>query len=308
MQREPRSGDDRRDRGRGPAQRSASRRQLAFSFEVASAEPVAAASASIAVARPVLITPPPAASIPTLSVASPAAARVAAAIEPDDIARREIERAMASALGVTIEVELTRNRRTMISTQRVGTALRVRLHRMFVEADRAMIDALSRYVKTGDRRASRRLGEFIEAQRDRFVAPRARPVLRARGQHHDLGELFEEIERTFFPGVLEGVAITWGRHGGKRGRRRKRTIRLGTYTHDERLVRVHPVLDQPWVPRFFVAYIVFHELLHHAEPAREEEGRTIFHTREFRRRERAYPDYARAIAWETSNITRLLTS
>jgi hypothetical protein len=225
----------------------------------------------------------------------------------DDAARAAIESAVAKLLGVPVEVELTKNRRTMISTRRVRNALRVRLHQMFVEADRAVVEALGRYVKSGDRRASRKLGDFIESRRDRFVAQRPRRTLRAGGAHYDLGEIFAGIERKFFPGAVEGVGITWGKHG-RRDRRRKRSIRLGTYTHDEQLIRVHPVLDQAWVPLFFVEYIVFHEMLHHVEPAREEAGRTVFHTTEFRERERRYPDYARALSWEKANIAKLLGS
>ena len=220
--------------------------------------------------------------------------------------RVALERAMAKALGVSVAVELTKNRRTMISTRRAKDTLRVRLHRMFLEADPPTVDALGRYVKTGDRRASRKLGDFIELHRDRFVTPRARPPLRTDGHVHDLLALFADVERSYFAGLLGDVAITWGRHAPKQGRRRKRSIRLGTYTHDEKLIRVHPVLDQHWVPRFFVEYIVFHEMLHHVEPAREEDGRTIFHTTEFRRREKAYPEYERALRWERANIDRLL--
>jgi hypothetical protein len=34
----------------------------------------------------------------------------------------------------------------------------------------------------------------------------------------------------------------------------------------------------------------------------------VFHTAEFRRRERAYPDFLRAIAWEKANLDKLLAS
>lgn len=286
-------------RRRGPG--GTASRQLSFGFDGAAGVVTAPPSAPIVpVAREIVPVPS--------VVEAPTAPIVAALTRDEDAVRSELEERLRTMLGVRVEVQLTRNRRTMISSARAGTALRLRLHRMFVEADGAIVEALGRYVKTGDRRASRRLGEFIEAQRDRFVSPRPPRVLRHEGEHHDLADTFARLEATFFPSALEGVTITWGRHGSPgRGRRRKRSIRLGTYTHDERLIRVHPVLDQDWVPAFFVEYIVFHEMLHHVEPAREEQGRTIFHTPEFRRRERAYPEYERAIAWERANISRLLS-
>lgn len=298
----------------GPARRrpakGGSARQLAFSFDaLADAFGRAADRAAASGSAREVSAPTEASSGPRSMAVGLRAAPASGEARDDDAVRARIAGSMAKLLGVAVEVELTRNRRTMISTARAGSALRVRLHRMFVEADREIVEALGRYVKSGDRRASRALGDFIEEKRDRFVAPRPRPALRTRGDHHDLEEIFGAVERAWFPGGVEGVGITWGRRGAAgRGRRRKRSIRLGTYTHDERLVRVHPVLDQSWVPRFFVQYIVFHELLHHVEPAREEEGRTIFHTAEFRRREQAYPDYERALAWERANISKLLAS
>jgi hypothetical protein len=37
-------------------------------------------------------------------------------------------------------------------------------------------------------------------------------------------------------------------------------------------------------------------------------GRRVVHGLDFRRRERAYPDYARAKAWEDRNLSLLLSS
>ncbi|MDQ3034810.1 MAG: M48 family metallopeptidase [Myxococcota bacterium] len=284
---------------RGPARRSSTERQLAFSFDATCASASAPILGPLAIAT---IAPLPPATLAPTAATQDAARR-------EELARHEIERTMTAALGVQVRLELTRNRRTMISTARAPDAMRVRLHRMFTEADAAIVAALGRYVKSGDRRASRELGAFIEARREQFVAERKRPVLRSEGRQHDLAAIFVDIEARHFPGQVSGVEITWGRSGAPgRGRRRKRTIRLGTYTHDERLIRVHPVLDQPWVPRSFVEYIVFHEMLHHVEPAREEQGRTLFHTPEFRRRERAYPGYEQALAWEQANIRKLLST
>ena len=93
--------------------------------------------------------------------------------------------------------------------------------------------------------------------------------------------------------------------GVHRGRRRK-SIQLGTYSADERLMRIHPMLDQEWVPDFYVESVIFHELLHHELGAEEKDGRRCFHTPEFRRRERAFECFARAQVWEKENLSRLL--
>ena len=90
---------------------------------------------------------------------------------------------------------------------------------------------------------------------------------------------------------------------------RRRSIRFGSYSAQENVIRIHPLLDQDFVPQYFIRYIVFHEMLHAFLGAHESSsGRRRVHTREFRRRERAYPDYARAVEWESkeSNLRRLL--
>ncbi len=216
-----------------------------------------------------------------------------------------VERSLEAALGAS-RVVWTANRRTVLSSRRVEAGLVVRLHRVFATASDEVLDALGRYLKTGERRASSAISRFVDESRDQIAGAertRARSLV-SRGAVHDLAGLFDELAADHFPGLMAGVQITWGRSSPSR--RRRRSIRLGTYSKDELLIRVHPALDQEWVPRFFVRFIVFHEMLHHVEPAREGQGRTEFHTKAFRARERAFHDHDRALAWERTHLSRLL--
>ena len=81
---------------------------------------------------------------------------------------------------------------------------------------------------------------------------------------------------------------------------------MGTYFHDARVIKIHPALDREEVPAFFVAFVIFHEMLHQAVPPRMIGGRRVAHSPEFRRLEQAYPDYDRSIAWERKNLHLLL--
>ena len=99
------------------------------------------------------------------------------------------------------------------------------------------------------------------------------------------------------------ASIGWGRAPG---RRRRKSIRLGVYDHQTREIRIHPALDHPEVPRFFVEFIVFHEMLHQLFPSSNGPGRRVHHPRAFRDRERAFPLYQAAIAWERENLRALL--
>lgn len=209
------------------------------------------------------------------------------------------------ALDVPADLVVTDNRRTMISTKRRGERIEIRLHHMFLDAPDEIVEELLCYLAEGDARASRRIGRFIEENRHRIKRRHRRVLLRTRGEHHDLAEIFDEVARGHFGDGVDDASITWGRFPPKR-RRRRRSIRLGTYTHDAKLVRIHPALDQACVPRFFVAFVVFHELLHHVVPAREIGGRFDHHPPEFKERERAHPDYARAVRWEAEHLDVLL--
>jgi len=72
------------------------------------------------------------------------------------------------------------------------------------------------------------------------------------------------------------------------------------------VIRIHPVLDHPEVPAWFVAFVLFHEMLHVAIPPEAGTKRRRVHTRRFRAAERAHPDYARAMAWEKTHVRHLI--
>ena len=81
---------------------------------------------------------------------------------------------------------------------------------------------------------------------------------------------------------------------------------MGSYAVEDRIIRIHPSLDQEFVPDYFVAWIVFHEMLHGKHEVRREHGRRRFHTQAFMAEERTFPDFVRACAWEKQHLDRLL--
>ena len=81
---------------------------------------------------------------------------------------------------------------------------------------------------------------------------------------------------------------------------------MGSFAVEDRIIRIHPALDQEFVPDYFVAWIVFHEMLHGKHEVRREHGRRRFHTQAFMDEERTFPDFARACAWEKQHLDRLL--
>ena len=130
------------------------------------------------------------------------------------------------------------------------------------------------------------------------------PPLPNRGRYHDLDLILANLRARYFPDSAS-VTIRWGRWSG---RTRTRSIRFGAYLPGEKLIRIHPALDQAFVPRSFVEFIVYHELLHYVIPPVRVKGRYQIHSAAFRQREREFPAYAEAIAWRQRSLRRLLWS
>jgi hypothetical protein len=221
-------------------------------------------------------------------------------------ARQALERRMEMAFGGPVQLAVTDNRHRMVTHTSSKGRLRVRIHMMFLGAPERVVEALVRYVVREDRQASQIVGEFIETNSHRIRAWRAvTGPLRTRGRVHDLLAIQNELNERYFGGTMSDVLITWGRRTRPPGKDRT-SIKLGSYSAIERLIRIHPVLDNEWVPRYFVSYIVFHEMLHHVIPAVRMGRRAMLHTPEFNRREREFRHYERAIAWEAKHLHRLL--
>jgi len=213
-------------------------------------------------------------------------------------------RELAARLGQPVRLVVTDNRSTMLSAKPKGGRLEVRLHHMFLTADEDILSAVGDYLAGGGKAAAAVIDRFIEQHRARFVAAsRPQSALRAEGHHHDLRAIAAELGRRHFGGRVE-VRITWGKRvQPKRG---QRSLQLGTYLPEERLIRIHPVLDQSWVPSYFVEAVVFHEMLHHDMPAVVQNGRRHYHTSAFRKRERSFEYHAAAEQWQKDNLWRLL--
>lgn len=226
-------------------------------------------------------------------------------------ARRSLERRIRAHLTRgALSLTLTDNRYTMISVRREnrdGRCFKVRLHHMFVHANPAVTRALARYIAHNDRESSRLLGEYIDANQHR-VRSRSRravaPRLVTRGRYHDLQEIYDDLNQRYFSGAID-ARITWGQRAGKP--RRRNSIKMGSYSVEDRLIRIHRSLDRAFVPRFFVEWIVYHEMLHQVHEIKIVNGRRQFHSKEFLRDEAKFEHYLEARRWERVHLDALLT-
>lgn len=218
-------------------------------------------------------------------------------------ARQALERRFSQAFGGPVSLGVNDNIRSVVTIKKSAGHLRVSLHHMFLDASAAMKDALVRYAVHNDRDASQTVSRFIHESQHRLRAsrPPLRPLV-TKGAAHDLLALFRGLNERYFGGHHDAL-VTWGRTQPSRRKNPRKAIKLGSYSAVERLIRVHPVLDRKWVPRYFVEYILFHEMLHHVVPPTKEGG---LHNDAFLDRERTFRHYDRAIRWERAHLGRLL--
>jgi predicted SprT family Zn-dependent metalloprotease len=194
------------------------------------------------------------------------------------------------ATGKTVFLLITDNSSSVLSVTARGGALSVRLHWMFLEAGDEVLREMAGFIRLR-RGSTPLLNEFVRRNMGRMKegTPR-RTRLRTAGRRHDLMEIFLSLNREYFGGRLSSL-ITWGARGPRRAVR-KRT--LGSYCGSTDTIRINPVLDSGKVPRYYVEFVLYHEMLH--ADVGMEKGRV--HSREFRRRERLFRHYERAIAFE----------
>lgn len=199
--------------------------------------------------------------------------------------------ALVSALrrraGVPLDVTFTRNRVRFLSFALRDGVCRVRINRDFLEAEEEVLDAIAQWISRRGR-CPGPIREFIESRHTPPPQPR-RVVLRSKGLRYDLEELLRRVNDEFFDGRLRS-RITWGRRSRKR---KARVRRLGSYYRKLDLIRIHPVLDRPEVPRAFVEYVIFHELLHATQDG---DGRP--HDAQFRAGLKRHPRHHWAEDWQ----------
>ena len=132
--------------------------------------------------------------------------------------------------------------------------------------------------------------EAVSKQAEHIRQTRGRKrILTAQGHRWDLDEVFEDLNRRFFHGLLGRPTLTWSAHQARR--------MLGHYDAAHNTIVVSRVFDRPDTPRCAVEYLLYHEMLHLKHPVRVRAGRRCVHSREFQAEERLFPELAEAKAY-----------
>jgi len=124
------------------------------------------------------------------------------------------------------------------------------------------------------------------------------------GRHFNLREIFDKMNARYFGDRFKDYRIEWGR---RRKERPTNEIVFGTIQEEDRLIRIHPLMDRAFIPRWFVEYVVYHEMCHAVVKDKyTKSGKRIVHHEAFFERERKFRWFKRAKRWEGENLGRFL--
>ena len=181
---------------------------------------------------------------------------------------------------------------------REGTA-RVRISDVLQRAPRVVVEAVAaillgrlyRRRPPEDLVTIYRQFSYARSTRRRILQQRQR---RARGvahqptgAHHDLAPLFERLNQHYFEGALPRPRLGWSSRAWR--------SQLGCFDPALNQIVINRQLDRPGVPEHVVAYVLYHEMLHQKHPIRFARCRRESHSPEFRREEKRFADYQRAM-------------
>lgn len=132
--------------------------------------------------------------------------------------------------------------------------------------------------------------EAVVRQSERIRQTRGRKrIVTAQGQHYDLEEIFETLNRRFFHGLMGRPQLTWSEITARR--------LLGHYDPAHNTIMVSRVFDRKDTPRYAIEYLMYHEMLHLRHPVRHRNGRRCVHPRAFQEEEKLFPELERAKAY-----------
>lgn len=102
-----------------------------------------------------------------------------------------------------------------------------------------------------------------------------------KGSLHNLEEIFEELNRVHFDGLMGRPQLGWSRIASRSA--------LGHFDPSHNAIIISRIFDRPAVPRLALEYVMFHEMLHLRYPVEHGRVRRCVHTRDFRTAEKGFP-------------------
>lgn len=132
---------------------------------------------------------------------------------------------------------------------------------------------------------------YAPPTRQKLLLVRQRRARRAEhkptGTHHDLAPMFTRLNGEYFADALQPPRLGWSARVWR--------AQLGCFDPALGQILINRQLDRPNVPEYVVAYVLYHEMLHLKHPMKFARCRRESHSPAFRKEEKRFADYARAM-------------
>jgi len=204
--------------------------------------------------------------------------------------------------GRSVSLSITDNATSLLSIRSTQDSVSVRMHWMFLKAGDDVLREIAGFIRMRKGRTPL-VREFINRNRDCIketdTSTKPRGSIRTQGRFHNLRNIFDTLNSTYFDGGVSSF-ISWGKRNGRRVVRRRI---LGSFSSHTNTIWISRVLDRRNIPGFFIRYIVYHEMLHGIMKEERKNGRRLLHSPAFRQRERLFEEYEKAVTWEKNHFT-----
>ncbi len=107
------------------------------------------------------------------------------------------------------------------------------------------------------------------------------------GIYHDLGPMFDRLNRRYFRSELKRPRLGWSPRAWR--------TQLGCFDPALDQIVINCQLDRQRVPEYVVAYVLYHEMLHLKHPMKFARCRRESHSPQFRKAEKKFAEYERAM-------------
>ncbi len=207
---------------------------------------------------------------------------------------------LENSVGIKLRLKINDNRSTMLSVKWEPDCTKVSLHRMFLQAPQNVMQALACYLKGEHKKLAPSIKAYIESNLQRLDYSHELDLskLDTKGRIYDLEKIYHHLNRQYFDCPL-GLHITWF---GERRRRICKRVTFGLYHDPLRLIKVNRLLDNQRFPDYFVAYVIYHEMLHYICPAYvDKNGHKHIHSKQFKEREKDFKYFKQAQQWIRDN-------
>ena len=152
----------------------------------------------------------------------------------------------------------------------VAHILLAKMYRQPIEKEHS-----TRYRRYVASHAIRRQAHLVRQMRGR------KRIETAQGRTYNLEAIFDDLNSRFFYGLLARPLMTWSCDHARNS--------LGHYDPAHNAIVVSRIFDHPYVPRYAVEYIVYHEMLHLKHPVKLRGSRRCVHSAQFQAEEKLFP-------------------